>query len=362
MMPWKLETLAIHAGRHPDPVTGSIATPIYPSTTFLRGEAGNYPSGFSYSREQNPNRKMLEECLAALYEGKEALVFASGLAVVHAAFQSLQTGDHVLATADIYYGVRKVAGDVFPKWPLEIAYVDMTDLDAVRAAIRPSTRLIWTETPSNPLLKITDLAAIAEIARKANAISICDNTFATPVYQRPFDSGIDMVMDSTTKYISGHSDVVGGSLVTRYDNYLFERARKMQRFGGSVPSPFDCWLTLRGIETLPWRLRAMTANAKLIVEFLLHHPAVEQVHYPGFSGMVSFQVKGGAKEAMDVTLRTRVFTRATSLGGTHSLIEHRASVEGPGSTTPENLLRMSVGLENHEDLIEDLAQALSALE
>src|SRR4051812_20847165 len=222
----KIETLAVHAGRHIDPATGAVTPPIHLSTTFERSADGEYPLGFSYSREGNPNRQMLEECLAALEGGKEALVFSSGLAVSTALVQGLEPGDHIIAPDDVYWGLRKVIGDVFGKWQLQTTYVDMTDLDAVRSALQPTTRLIWVETPSNPLMKITDLAAVAEIARKANAISVCDGTFTTPVLQRPFEWGIDMVAHSTTKYISGHSDVVGGVLVTKHDNYLFERARK----------------------------------------------------------------------------------------------------------------------------------------
>ncbi len=370
----KIDTLAVHSGRRIDPSTGAVTPPIHLSTTFERGPDGEYPHGFSYTREDNPNRKALEECLAALEGGKEALAFSSGLAVATALVQGLEPGDHIIAPDDVYYGLRKVIGEVFGKWNIETAYVDMTDLAAVRAAVRPTTRLVLVETPSNPLLKITDLAAIAGIARKANAISVCDGTFATPVLQRPFEHGIDMVMHSTTKYVAGHSDVLGGALVTRFDNYLFERARKSQRYGGSAPSPFDCWLTLRGISTLPLRVRAMAESAARIASFLGTHPAVETVHYPGlahhpgheiaarqmsgFGAMLSIEVFGGKAEAMAAAARMKVFTRATSLGGTHSLVEHRASVEGPTSKTPQGLLRMSIGLESVEDLIGDLSAAL----
>jgi len=269
-----------------------------------------------------------------------------------------------------------VIGEVFAKSGLETTYVDMTDLPAVREAVRPSTRLVWVETPSNPLMKITDLAAIADIARKANAISVCDGTFATPILQRPFEQGIDMVTHSTTKYIGGHSDVVGGVLTTKFDNYLFERARKSQQFGGAVPSPFECWLTLRGVVTLQYRMRAHSENAGRVADFLTRHAAVEAVHYPGlpshpgqtiaarqmsgFGGMLSMQIRGGREAAMAVAARVRLFTRATSLGGSHSLIEHRASVEGSKTMTPQNLLRLSIGLENADDLIADLEQALNA--
>ena len=373
----KIETLAVHAGRHCDPATGAVTQPIYLSTTFERSPDGEYPRGFSYSRENNPNRKALEQCLASLDGGSEALMFASGLAVATAVFQSLQSGDHLLAPDDVYWGLRKLIADLFSKWNLAVDYIDMSDLDTVRAAIRPNTRLIWTETPSNPLMKITDLDGIASLARQAgpHVMTLCDGTFATPVLQRPLDQGIDLVVHSTTKYLTGHSDVVGGVLIRRHENYLFERARAAQKYGGAVPSPFDCWLTLRGIEILPYRVRAHSENAAQIAAFLKSHPAVEKVHYPGLhdhpgneiamrqmssgGGMLSFEVQGGRDRAMAAAARCRLFIRATSLGGTHSLIEHRASVEGPSSKTPQGLLRLSVGLEHIDDLIADLSQALA---
>jgi cystathionine gamma-synthase len=374
----KLETRAIHSGRRIDPATGAVAVPIHLTTTFERSSEGEYPLGFSYSRDDNPVRRSLEQCLADLEDGKKAIAFSSGLAAATAVLQGLEPGDHVLIADDIYWALRRVIGEVFAHAQIATEYVDTTNPDAVRAAMRPSTRLIWIETPSNPLMKITDLAAIASIAREAGsqAITVCDGTFGTPVLQHPLDCGIDMVVHSTTKYISGHSDVVGGALITRYDNYLFERARKSQRYGGLVPSPFDCWLTLRGIETLPYRVRAHSENAARIAQYLNGHAEVEAVHYPGlpghpghsiaarqmcggFGGMLSFQVRGGRGEAMRAAARCRLFIRATSLGGTHSLIEHRASVEGPQSKTPQNLLRASIGLEHVDDLIADLEQALA---
>jgi len=372
----KIETRAVHAGRRIDPATGAVTMPIHLSTTFERSASGEYPLGYSYSREDNPNRHTLEVCLADLEGGKEALAFSSGLAVATALVQGLEPGDHILAPDDVYWGLRRVLHDVFGKWELSTSYVDFTQLADVRAAIRPNTRLIWIETPSNPLMKISSLAELAGLAREAapNAITVCDGTFATPILQRPLEMGIDMVTHSTTKYISGHSDVVGGVLVTRFDNYLFERARKSQQYGGAVPSPFDCWLTLRGIDTLPCRVRAHCENATQVARWLRAHPAVELVHYPGledhpghliasrqmsaFGGMLSFQVRGGEERAMRVAARCRLFTRATSLGGPHSLIEHRASVEGAKTRTPRNLLRVSIGLEHPDDLVADLDQAL----
>lgn len=374
----KLETRAIHAGRHIDAGTGAVTPPIHLSTTFERAPDGEYPLGFSYSREENPNRRELEECLADLEGGKEALAFSSGLAVAAAVLESLEPGDHILIADDVYWAMRTLVGKVFGKSGIEAEYVDTTDIERVRAALRPNTRLIWVETPSNPLMKITDLAALATLAREAapNAITVCDGTFATPVLQQPLDCGIDLVVHSTTKYIGGHSDVVGGALVTRHPNYLFERARAVQKYGGAVPSPFDCWLVRRGIDTLPYRVRAHSENAMRLARYLDAHPAVERVYYPGlerhpghavaarqmaaFGGMLSFQIRGGREQAMAVAAGCHLFIRATSLGGAHSLVEHRASVEGSQTRTPQNLLRVSVGLEHADDLVADLEQALDA--
>jgi len=374
----KIETRAVHAGRHIDPATGAVTAPIYLSTTFERSPTGEYPLGFSYSREDNPNRRALETCLASLEGGKEALCYSSGLAVATALVQGLEPGDHLIAPDDVYWGLRKVIGDVFGKWGLETSYTDLTNIDDFHAALRPNTRLVWVETPSNPLMKITDLTAIAALSRQAgpNIVTVCDGTFATPILQHPLECGIDMVVHSTTKYIGGHSDVVGGVLITKHDNYLFERARKSQHYGGAVPSPFDCWLTLRGVDTLPYRVRAHSENAMRVAQFLEAHQAVETVHYPGlpshpghkiakrqmsaFGGMLSFQVRGGSETALGVAARCRLFIRATSLGGAHSLIEHRSSIEGPQTRTPQNLLRISVGLEHADDLIADLEQALES--
>ena len=372
----KIETRAVHAGRHVDPATGAVTAPIHLSTTFERSPDGEYPLGFSYSREGNPNRAALEKCLASLEGGQEALCFSSGLAVAAAVMQGLEPGDHIIAPDDVYWGFRNVVGVVYGKFGFETSYVDMTSIDDFHAALRPNTRLVWVETPSNPLMKITDLPAIAALSRGAgpNVITVCDGTFATPVLQRPLECGIDMVVHSTTKYIGGHSDVVGGVLITKHENYLFERARKAQHYGGAVPSPFDCWLTLRGVDTLPLRVKAHSENALRVAQFLAAHAKVESVHYPGlpshaghktaarqmsaFGGMLSFQVRGGRDVAMGVVAKAKLFIRATSLGGAHSLIEHRASVEGRQSRTPQNLIRLSVGLEHADDLIADLEQAL----
>ncbi len=375
----KIETRAVHAGRHIDPATGAVTAPIHLSTTFERSKEADYPRGFIYSRDDNPNRRALEECLASLEGGTDAIAFSSGLAVATALVQGLQPGDHIVAPDDVYWGLRKVIGEVFGKWGLETSYVDMTSMDEFHAALRPNTRLVWVETPSNPLMKITNLPTIAALTRQAgpDILTVCDGTFATPVLQQPLDCGIDMVVHSTTKYLGGHSDVIGGALITRHANPLFEHARKSQKFGGSVPSPFDCWLTLRGIDTLPWRVRAQSENAMRVAQFLEAHAAVEKVHYPGlpshpghkvaarqmsaFGGMLSFEVRGGRAAALAVAAACELFIRATSLGGGHSLIEHRASIEGPDTRTPQGLLRVSIGLEHTDDLIADLAQALATV-
>lgn len=370
----KIETLAVHAGLEVDPATGAVTPPIYPSTTFERDADGSYPHGFIYARSGNPNRQSLEKCLCELEGGAAAAAFSSGSAATAAVLQALSSGDHVVAPSDCYHGTAALLRDVFARWGLEATFVDMTDPAQVQRAIRPTTRLVWVETPSNPLLKVTDIARAAAIAHEAGALCACDNTWATPVLQRPLELGADLAVHATTKYLGGHSDVLGGAVVARAEDDFFARVRKVQTTCGAVPSPFDCWLTRRGIRTLPLRVRAHSENAMRVAAFLSEHPRVEAVHYPGlkghpghevaarqmsaFGGMVSFQVKGGREDAMKVAARVKLFTRATSLGGTESLIEHRASIEGPSTRTPDNLLRTSIGLENIADLIEDLAQAL----
>ena len=369
-----LETPAVHAGRRPDLATGAVMPPIHLSTTFERAADGSYTDGYVYTRSENPNRRALEECLAALEGGSVAAAFGSGMAAIAAIFQALGTRDHVIFPDDVYFGTSRLLREVLGPWELDYSVVDMTDLDAVRAALRPQTRLVWVETPSNPLLKITDIAAVAEIAHAADARCAVDNTWPSPAGQQPLALGADLVMHATTKYLGGHSDLLGGAVVGRENDAFSERIRLVQTVGGAVPSPFDCWLLMRSIRTLPYRMRAHAENAQRVAEFLADHPAVAVVHYPGLpthpgfaiaqrqmklpGGMLSIQVHGGAEEAMAVAARVKLFTRATSLGGVESLIEHRASVEGPHTTTPANLLRISIGLEHPDDLIADLHQAL----
>jgi cystathionine gamma-synthase len=369
----KIETLAVHAGHTIDLATGAVSAPIYLSTTFERDIEGTYSRGFMYTRNNNPNREALERGVSMLESGETAAAFGTGTAAAMALFQALAPGDHVLAHVDAYYGTSRLLREIFLRWGLEADFIDMSNLEEVKQALRPQTKLAWAETPSNPLLKIVDLAAVAEIAHGAGALCVCDNTWA-PVLQRPFDLGIDLILHSTTKYFGGHCDVAGGIVIAKKESEFFQRARTIQYSGGAVPSPFDCWLILRGMRTLPWRMRAHSENGMKVADFLAQHEKVERVHYPGlrshprheiarrqmsmFGGMLSFQVRGGGEAAMSVAAKTKIFTRATSLGGVESLIEHRASIEGTGTTSPANLLRLSIGLENADDLIEDLDQAL----
>lgn len=374
----RFETLAVHAGHGVDAATGAVTAPIHLSTTFERDADGGYPHGYIYSRNHNPNRNGLEAAMAALENGSACAAFGSGLAAVTAIFQTLQPGDHVVAPLDIYHGTANVLRHLFAKWTVEASFVDMTDLDALRQAIRPATRIVWIETPSNPLLQCVDIAAVADIAHRAGALAVADNTFASPALQRPLDLGCDLVMHATTKYLGGRSDVLGGVTIAKADDEVFARIRTAQLYGGGVPSPFDCWLVMRSLPTLPYRMQAHCAHAMRVAEFLADHPKVSAVHYPGlpanafhavakrqmsgFGGMLSFETRGGREAAMALAAHCEIFTRATSLGGVESLIEHRASIEGPQSKTPQGLLRVSVGLEHVDDLVDDLAQALDHCE
>jgi cystathionine gamma-synthase len=371
----RIETLAVRAGHAVDPSTGAVTPPIHLSTTFERERDGGYRQGHVYSRTSNPGRQSLESALAQLEGGASAIAFSSGLAATHAIFQALGPSDHVLLPEDAYYGTLRLAREVFAPWGLESDACDMSDLAAVERLLRPTTKVLWVETPSNPLLRIVDIAALAKLAHRVGARCVVDNTWSTPLLQRPFGLGADVVMHSTTKYLGGHSDLIGGALVCRLDDDHAARLRMLQGLGGAVPSPFDCWLLMRGIRSLPWRMRGHCENAAIVARFLASHPAIEAVHYPGleshpghdiaarqmsdFGGMLSIQLRGGEEAALALTNRLTLFTRATSLGGPESLIEHRASVEGPTTISPRNLLRISVGLENADDLVEDLARALA---
>jgi cystathionine gamma-synthase len=371
----RLATVAVHAGRAPDPTTGALAEPIVLSTTFERAEDGTLPHGHLYSREKTPNRTALESALATLDGGADAAAFSSGSAATTAVLQALSPGDHVICPEAVYYGTRKILAQIFERWGLACSVVDSTRLDLVRAAVQPNTRLVWVETPSNPSLAVSDISGIAEIARTAGARCVVDNTWGTPVGQRVFALGADLAMYSTTKYHGGHSDVLSGALVTRAADEFWSRIRLIQTTTGSVASPFDAWLVHRGLASMPCRFDRQCESAMKVAHFLAAHSSVEVAHYPGlpshpghatavrqmlrFGGMVSFQVHGGEAAARAVAGRVRLFTRATSLGGTESLIEHRKPAEGPASTTPGNLLRCSIGLEDADDLVSDLAEALT---
>jgi cystathionine gamma-synthase len=371
----KLETLAVHAGYHVDSATGAIIAPVNLSMTFERSADGTYPRGYYYSRVSNPNREALEKCAAALEGGAVAAAFSSGSAAAMSVLQALSPTDQVIAPKDLFYGTSDLLCDLFARWGLSTTFVDMSDLAGLRKAIQPKTKLVWVETPSNPLLKITDIVEVAAIAHEAGAIVVCDNTFATPVLQNPFRFGADLIVHASAKYLGGHCDAAGGLVISRNDDCFFGNIRRIQITGGAVSASLDSWLVRRGIRTLPYRMRGHSENALKIARFLCQNDSVEKVYYPGlaghpghqiaarqmsqFGGMVAFQVKGGRARATEVVAKTQVFTRASSLGGTESLIEHRASLESRPTRTPENLIRLSVGLENGEDLVEDIAQALT---
>jgi cystathionine gamma-synthase len=371
----RLETLAIHAGRTVDP-SGGVAPPIQLSTTFERNVSGELLGADLYIRESNPNQRQLEAALAPLEGAEGALVFASGMAAGMALLQSLPPGAHVVFPDDVYYGFRIAAEDYLPQWGITSDFVDMADLPAVERLLRPETRLVWLESPSNPMLKVVDVAALAARARAAGALSVADNTFATPVLQRPLALGIDIVLHSTTKYFGGHSDVQGGALLFARQDELFAKVEHTRHILGAVASPFNSWLVLRGVRSLPCRVQAQSAGALAVARALEEMPEVAAVHYPGlpshpgheiaarqmaaFGAMLSLRVRAGREAALRAVARVRLLVRATSLGGVESLIEHRATSEGPTSRTPQDLLRLSIGLEHPDDLIEDLRQALEA--
>jgi len=372
-----LQTKSIHAGRSVDPSTGAVTPPLHTSTTFERDLDGDFSRKYAYIRASAPNRDSLETCITALEGGDETVSFSSGMAASLAVFQSLSPKDHVLLHRDVYYGVRELMEGFFTKWGLNHTFVDMRDIDSVRHACRPETKMFWVETPTNPLIEVVDIRAVAEAARAANALLVCENTFATPVLQHPFELGADVVVHSLTKYLGGHSDAMGGSVTIKNHPDLLTQIRDFQHTGGAILSPFDCWLILRGVQTLIPRVRLHCENARRVAGFLSTHKNVAKVRYPGlesdpghhiakhqmkdFGGMLAFEVRGARPEAFAVTAALKVILRATSLGGTHSLIEHRASIEGKTTRAPESLLRLSVGLEDAADLIQDLDQALAVI-
>jgi cystathionine gamma-synthase len=369
----KIETIAIHAGNERDQSTGAVIQPIVLSTTFERNEDGSYTNGYIYSRSSNPNRTSLENVLFKLEGGADAAAFSSGNAAGMAVFQSLKLGTHVILPDDMYHGLRNQVKILF-EGILEFDFIEINNSEILQQHIKPNTGLIWIETPSNPLLKITDIKKVISIAKAHNIKVACDNTFATPIFQKPLSLGADLVMYSSTKYFGGHSDLMGGVLITAEKSNWWMKIRQVQEMGGAIPSPMDCYYLVRSIKTLPYRMAGHAKNAQLLAEYLEKHPKVEKVLYPGlsshpqydtnkqqmtgFGGMLSILIKGGEEEAKRVINSLTLFAQATSLGGVESLIEHRAAVEGPDTKTPRNLLRVSVGLEHIDDLIADMEKAL----
>jgi len=373
-------TRAIHAGQEPDPATGAVIVPVHLTTTYKQDGVGGLRGGYEYSRSANPTRTALQEALAALEQGTRGMAFASGLAAEDTLLRTVcEPGSHIVMAGDAYGGTFRLISRVVSRWGVEHTPTDLADLDAVRAALRPTTRVIWCETPTNPLLNVADIAALAEVAHDAGALLVVDNTFASPYLQQPLTLGADVVVHSTTKYLGGHSDVVGGALVTS-DAELGEQLAYNQNAMGAVAGPFDSWLVLRGIKTLGVRMDRHQANAARIAEFLLGHRDVTSVLYPGlpdhpgheiaakqmsgFGGMLSFRVTGGEEQALKVCERAQLFTLAESLGGVESLIEHpgrmtHASAAGSPLEVPADLVRLSVGIEDVDDLLADLEQAMS---
>ncbi|MBI4492262.1 MAG: cystathionine gamma-synthase [Chloroflexi bacterium] len=377
---WGFATRAIHVGQAPDPATGAVVTPIYQTSTFAQQDIGVH-RGYEYSRSGNPTRSALEQCLASLERGRFGLAFASGLAAEDTVMHLFSSGDHTVVMEDVYGGTFRLFKRVLERHGLSSSFVDATDLGTLEAAITEYTRLIWLESPTNPLLKLVDIAAVARLAHQRGILVLVDNTFLSPYFQRPLELGADIVLHSTTKYLGGHSDVVGGAVVVN-DPALHEQLKFHQNAVGGVPGPFDAWLVLRGVKTLAVRMRQHEANALQIAHFLEGHPRVRRVHYPGlpshpqhelarrqqhgFGGMISFEVEGGLEGARRVLTRTRLFTLAESLGGVESLFELPAAMTH-ASLPPEvrqslgindGLIRLSVGIEDGDDLVADLAQAL----
>ncbi len=376
----KFSTKAVHAGQEPDPATGAVMVPIYQTATYAQTGIGEH-KGYEYARTGNPTRTALEVCIAALEKGRHGLAFASGLAAEQAVLSLLSSGDHIVSSDDLYGGTYRLFESIMRRYNVETSYVATNALADYEKAIRPNTKLFWLETPTNPLLRLADIRAIADLAHQHNIRLVVDNTFSSPYFQQPLDLGADIVVHSTTKYINGHSDVIGG-IVVMNDQEVYQKLKFYQNAAGAVPGPFDAWLTLRGVKTLAVRMRQHAENAYVIARFLSEHPGVEKVYYPGlpshpdyelakrqmsgFGGMISFQFKGSLADVDKMVRRFKVFTFAESLGGIESLVCHPASMthgaipanirEASGLT--DTLLRLSVGIEDSEDLLTDLDQAL----
>ncbi|NGP75222.1 aminotransferase class I/II-fold pyridoxal phosphate-dependent enzyme [Balneolaceae bacterium YR4-1] len=371
----RIETKAIHSGMDVANPTKDIVPPISTSTIFEIDSEGRNEDDLHYTRLGNPNRLQLEHLLTELEEGEAAAAFSSGVAAATAVFQALNPGDHILIPEDVYAGNRKLVNKVMVRWGLEVDFIPMTDLDVVEDSIRSNTRLIWIESPSNPMMRITDIEAVCDLAHSKEILVCVDNTWPSPINQQPLTLGADLVLHSTTKYLGGHSDILGGAIVSRHQGRIFQRIQELQKLTGAVPSPRDCWLLCRSIRSLPYRMRGHNENAEHLARFLQNHSRVEKVFYPGlatlsgheiakkqmtgYGGMISFFITGGREEAIGIVGRSRLIKRATSLGGIESTWEHRRSSEGEGSITPENLIRISVGLEHPDDLMEDLENALA---
>ena len=365
-----IETLLAHSGCEDNPETGAVIAPIHMSTTYHRDADGSYSRGYIYGRDKNPTRTLFEQTLASIEQGETCAAFSSGMAAVSAIFQALNPGDHVLLPDDVYHGVSHVAKEVFGAWGLTFAHIDMSRLHEIERHITADTRLIWLETPSNPMLKISDIKSIASMVDGKGIKVVVDGTWTTPLLQKPIHLGADLVVHSVTKYLGGHSDVLGGAIVSRLSDPFFDRIRIIQKSSGGVMDPFSAWLALRGMRSLAARMRVQCENTRNISNYLLGHSDVARVHYPGldshaghaiatrqmedFGAMLSFEIKGDEALALSMAASTKVFKRATSLGGTESLIEHRASIEPAFSQTPRTLLRLSIGLEHIDDLIHDL--------
>jgi len=369
-----IETKAIHAGLDIENDSKAIVPPIHTSNVFELQEEGFKEGDLNYTRYSNPNRLQLEALLAELEGGEACAAFSAGVAAATAVFQSLKPGDHVLIPSDVYAGNRSLIEKIMQPWGLEADFIDMTSVEKVKEALKDDTRLIWIETPSNPMMNITDVEAVCDLAIENKILTCVDNTWPTPVNQVPLELGADLVLHSTTKYFGGHSDILGGAIIAKEADDFFERIREIQQLGGAVPSPRDCWLLCRSTRTLPYRIRGHNEHAAHLAKFLQNHPKVEKVFYPGlathagheiakkqmsgFGGMISFLVNGGKEDALNIVAGSKLIKRATSLGGVESTWEHRRSSEGEESKTPENLIRISVGLEHPDDLMEDLERAL----
>ena len=380
-MKQRFETRAVHTGCEPEPVTGAVMTPIFQTSTFVQESPGKKKEGYSYARTHNPTRTALEKNIASLEEGEYGLAFSSGMAAISTVIQILNAGDHVICCDDVYSGTFRVFEKVFKRHNLEFDFIDLTNTQTLENHIKDNTKVIWLESPSNPLLKITDIESITRIAKNKNILTVIDNTFATPFFQKPLNLGVDIVVHSTTKYLNGHSDIIGGAVVTN-DRELYDKVLFIQNAAGSVPGPFDCFLVLRGIKTLAIRMERHAENAMKIAQFLEKHPKVRKVIYPGlkshpqhelakkqmsgFGGIISFLIKGGLEAARNFLERVEIFALAESLGGVESLIEHPAIMTHASLPKEvkeklgisDELIRISVGVENVDDLIDDLERAL----